>query len=63
VATVRATLERIVEQFPDSAAAEVAQRRLERVRQELAAKTATPTKRLGVYEQNIGLKHGPRRKL
>ena len=57
VATVMGTLGRIVEMFPDSAAAEVAQRRLEHVKGELARQKTTPSKKLGVYEQNIGLKN------
>jgi len=56
VATVTATLGRIVDLYPDSAAAEVAQRRLEHVKGELARQKNTPNKKLGVYEQNIGLK-------
>jgi tetratricopeptide (TPR) repeat protein len=56
VAEVTATLSRIVEQFPNSPDAEVARRRLELVRLEIEGKKETPSKRLGVYEQNIGLK-------
>jgi tetratricopeptide (TPR) repeat protein len=61
-ATVTATLKRIVEDFPDSPAAELAQRRLVRVRLEIQAKEKSPEVKLGDYEQNIGLKYGrPRR--
>jgi len=64
VAEVTATLSRIVEQFPNSPDAEVARRRLELVRLEIEGKKETPSKRLGVYEQNIGLKgKSPRHKL
>ena len=63
VADVTATLTRIVEQFPDSPQAEVAQRRLARVKLELHGKKETPSVKLGVYEQNIGLKYGSPRKL
>jgi len=63
VATVTATLERIVAMFPNSPAAEVAQRRLARINLELHGKQETPPVKLGVYEQNIGLKYGSPRKL
>jgi tetratricopeptide (TPR) repeat protein len=64
VATVTATLERIVERFSDSAAAEVASRRLARINLEFhGKKEKTPGVKLGVYEQNIGLKYGSPRKL
>ena len=58
VATVCATLERIVEKFPGSPAAEVAQRRLARVNAEIRGRTATPSVTLGEYEQRAGLKYG-----
>jgi hypothetical protein len=58
VATVRATLEKIVEQFPEAAVAEVAQRRLARINSEIKGKQKTSDVKLGVYEQNIGLKYG-----
>jgi len=63
VETVTATLEKIVAQFPDSPAAGLAQRRLARINLEFKAKTETPGVKLGVYEQNIGLKYGAPRKL
>jgi len=62
VETVTATLEKIVAQFPDSPAAGLAQRRLARINLEFKAKTETPGVKLGVYEQNIGLKYGAPRK-
>jgi hypothetical protein len=54
--TVRDTLLKIVERFPGSAVAEIAQSRLSRVKLEIKGKEETPGKKLGVYEQNIGLK-------
>ena len=58
VATVRATLEKIGERFPDLPVAEVAQRRLGRLNAEFKGRLPTPDVKLGVYEQNIGLKYG-----
>ncbi len=58
VATVRATLEKIVERFPNLPLAEVTQRRLARINQEFKGKEKTADVKLGVYEQNIGLKYG-----
>jgi outer membrane protein assembly factor BamD (BamD/ComL family) len=55
----RAALQRIVEAFPDTSAAEAARNRIDRLRLELRAQTATPTLKLGTYEQNIGLKRKP----
>jgi tetratricopeptide (TPR) repeat protein len=62
-ATVRRTLEKIVERFPDWAAAEMARGRLNRLKLEFKGHTETPSVKLGTYEQNIGLKHGPPRPL
>jgi len=62
VATVRATLEQIVERFPNLSVAEIAQRRLAHVQSELNGKKETSSVKLGVYEQNIGLKYGMPRK-
>lgn len=59
----RETLEKIIENFPGSAAAEQAANRLARLRNEFTVKKETPSARLGVYEQNIGLKYGSPRKL
>ena len=58
VATVSATLEQIVERFPDLPLAEVTQRRMARLNLEFKGKEKTPDVKLGVYEQNIGLKYG-----
>jgi len=54
--TVRGTLEKIVERFPEYAAGELARARLARLKLELKGRKETPGVKLGVYEQNIGLK-------
>jgi tetratricopeptide (TPR) repeat protein len=60
--TVRGTLENVVERFSDLAVAEMARTRLGRLKLELKGHQATPDVKLGVYEQNLGLKYGsPRR--
>ncbi|MGO8837087.1 MAG: tetratricopeptide repeat protein [Limisphaerales bacterium] len=56
--TVRQTLERIVERFPDWAAAEMARSRLNRLPLEFKAHGQKQTVKLGTYEQNLGLKRG-----
>lgn len=58
MATVRATLEKIVEQFPDLPVAELAQRRLARLENEFKGLQQSSRVKLGTYEQNIGLKYG-----
>lgn len=58
VPTVRATLETIVERFPNLPQAEIVQRRLALLNSEFKGQEKTPGVSLGVYEQNIGLKHG-----
>ena len=63
VPTVTATLEEIAARFPDSPMAEIAQRRLARISLELQSKKETPSVKLGVYEQDIGLKYGLPRQL
>jgi tetratricopeptide (TPR) repeat protein len=60
---VRGTLEKIVERFPESAVAEMARTRLGRLKIEIKGQKETPGVKLGVYEQNIGLKHGSPRQL
>ena len=56
--TVRQTLEKIIEHFPDMAVADLARSRLAYLRLEIKGqKQETPGTKLGVYEQNIGLKH------
>jgi tetratricopeptide (TPR) repeat protein len=58
--TAFATLSKIVELFPDLPVAEVARSRLNRLKLEFKGREEkTPGKKLGVYEQNIGLKYGP----
>lgn len=54
--TARATLEKIVERFPDYGVADVARTRLAHLKLEYKALEQTPNKTLGEYEQNIGLK-------
>ena len=61
--TVRETLQKIVEQFPDLPVANLAQSRLGRLKFEIKGQKETPGKQLGVYEQNIGLKYGSPRQL
>ena len=62
MATVRATLENIVERFPDLPVAEIAQRRLALLNNEFRGRQKTTVVKLGVYEKNIGLKYDlPRR--
>jgi tetratricopeptide (TPR) repeat protein len=55
---IRATLERIEGRFPNSAAAEIARNRLDRLRLETNARKVNQPIKLGTYEQNIGLKRG-----
>jgi hypothetical protein len=62
VATVQTTLEKIVETFPDLPVAEIAQRRLARLKNEFRGRQQSSNVKLGVYEQNIGLKYGSPRK-
>ena len=54
--TAHATLERIIERFPDFGVADVARSRLARLKLEFKALEKTPEKTMGEYEQNIGLK-------
>jgi tetratricopeptide (TPR) repeat protein len=56
--SVRATLERILELFPNLSFAETARRRIELLNNEFKGQKKTSTVKLGVYEQNIGLKYG-----
>jgi TolA-binding protein len=55
---VRATLQRIVDGYPDIAAADSARRRMDHLKLELRRQTTKAGVQLGVYEQNIGLKRG-----
>ena len=58
IETVRATLGRIPQLFPELSFAENARRRIELLNNELKGRKETTTVKLGVYEQNIGLKYG-----
>jgi TolA-binding protein len=54
--TVRSTLQRIVDRFPDTAAATMAQSRLEHLPLEFRGKTKSQAVTLGSYEDDLGLK-------
>ena len=54
--TVSQTLQRIIERFPNLAAAEMARNRLGLLKLELKANEKTEAVKLGTYEQKIGLK-------
>ena len=57
--SVRQTLEKIIERFPDMAVADLARSRLDHLKLEIKGEQQeTPGTKLGVYEQNIGLKFG-----
>jgi len=60
VAGARRALQRIVELFPQSAAAETAKNRMVHLQLELRARKEGQVVKLGSYEQNIGLKGRPR---
>jgi tetratricopeptide (TPR) repeat protein len=58
--TVRQSLERIVTLFPNLPVAQSAQSRINHLRLEIKGRQEeTPGKKLGVYEQNIGLRQRP----
>ena len=61
--TVKATLQRIVDLYPNLAAAENARKRIELIRLELKAKQKKEPVKMGTYDQNIGLKSAKRFKL
>ena len=54
--TVRQTVQRIADLYPDTPAAQVARNRLELLKLELKGKLSGQTVKLGSYEQDIGLK-------
>jgi tetratricopeptide (TPR) repeat protein len=56
--TLRATIQRIVDLFPNSAASEVAASRIVHLKLELKGKEKGQAVKLDVYEQDIGLKGG-----
>lgn len=53
---VRATVQRIIDLFPKSAASEVAANRIAHLKLELKAKQTVSAVKLGTYDQDIGLK-------
>jgi tetratricopeptide (TPR) repeat protein len=63
IETVRETLGKIVERFPDLPVADLAQRRIARLENEFKGMKSSASVKLGTYEQNIGLKYGKPRKL
>jgi hypothetical protein len=56
-------LEKILERFPGLPVADLAQSRLNRLKLEMKGIQETSDVKLGVYEQNIGLKYGAPRQL
>jgi tetratricopeptide (TPR) repeat protein len=59
IETVKATLQRILDDYPDLPLADVTRRRMVRLEAEFRAKeTVRPGVKMGTYEQNIGLKYG-----
>ncbi len=58
MATVRGTLEKIVQRFDKLPVADLARRRLGRLENEFKGLRGAPSVKLGTYEQNIGLKYG-----
>jgi tetratricopeptide (TPR) repeat protein len=58
IATVRATLHKIVERFPTLPLADLAQRRIARLGNEFKGLRSSASVKLGTYEQNVGLKYG-----
>jgi outer membrane protein assembly factor BamD (BamD/ComL family) len=58
--TIRQTLQRVIDLFPELAAAQLAQQRIELLRLELKGKEKSQVVKLGSYEKDLGLK-GSRR--
>lgn len=56
----RATLQRVIERFPDLAAAQLAQQRIELLRLEAKGKEKSQVVKLGSYEKDVGLKQPPK---
>lgn len=54
--TIRQTLQRVIDLFPELAAAQLAQQRIERLRLELKGKEKGQVVKLGSYEKDLGLK-------
>jgi hypothetical protein len=59
--TVRGTLERIIERFPNAAPTEIARSRITHLKLEFRKRETSQTVKLGSYEQDIGLKKTPPR--
>ena len=59
--TVRATLQRIIDLYPDAGSSQVVQNRIERLRLEFKGKEKSQAVTLGSYEDDLGLKGGPTR--
>ena len=55
--TIHETVQRIVDLYPDAAAAETARRRINGLKLERKGQENTASVPMGVYEQNIGLKN------
>jgi hypothetical protein len=53
---IRETLQRLIDQFPGLAPAELARQRMETVRLELKGKEKGSTVQLGSYEKDLGLR-------
>lgn len=60
--TVQATLERILDRYPHTPAAEMVRTRLSHLKLEFKGKEKTAGVKMGAYEQNIGLKQGGTRR-
>ena len=58
--TIHATLQRVIDRFPELAAAQMAQQRIDLLRLELKGKEKSQVVKLGSYEKDIGL-NGPKR--
>ena len=58
--TIRGTLQRVIDLFPELAAAQMARQRIELLRLELKGKEKSQVVKLGSYEKDIGLKNPPR---
>lgn len=59
LATVQQTLQRILDQDPEAPAAQIARTRLAQLKLEIKGREKTTGLKMGTYEQNVGLKHGP----
>jgi tetratricopeptide (TPR) repeat protein len=58
---IRGTLQRVLDLFPELAAAQLAQQRIELLRLELKGKEKSQVVKLGSYEKDLGLKRPPPR--